>query len=413
MITPPLSRHIGKAEAVIELSARVGIRDINGWDQHHAHSNLARIHALLPPICNEQIMVSAVEQLGLTWVPMHNAAARDLEPATFTNGRPACFGTGGVITAFSPDFKVLPIKNGYVGHFFGGALVVTSDGRSIVGDVSSRYRELYQYYDFDLAAILKDAPFIDGVVVPIADDIRPLNFCHWLVDWLPRLGFLGAHAYKSSVYVVTTPLIAQFQRDTLRMCGIDESRVIALEDFQAVRARELLVPSDLRQMPHPIHQGAPWALSFLRSTVGFGSIMEVGHDVRRREKLYISRADATRRRVVNDQELSSALARFGYRTIQLSGLTIAEQAARFAYASHVISIHGAGLSNLVFCAPGTQVIEIFPASYGILSFAVIAASMECPYATYLADNPDARNAAQFDDAMIDVPRFLAACDGLL
>ena len=270
-----------------------------------------------------------------------------------------------------------------------------------------------EYYDFDAVTAIKEAPFIDGTVIPIADDIRPLNFCHWLVDWLPRLGFLGPTAYKPSVYVLTTPLVANFQRDTLRMCGFDESRVIALEDFHAVRARELLVPGDLREIPHPIYKGAPWALSYLRSTIGLSSIMQVSGDLRRREKIYVSRSDATRRRIVNDAELAAALARFGYRRIELSGLSLAEQVTRFAYASHIISLHGAGLSNLALATPGTQVIEIFPERYGLLSFAVIAASMSCPYATYIADKTVPAAITQFDDVEVDVTRFLDACGHLI
>ncbi len=411
--TAPLHPRFGKADAVWELATRSCIPIANRWDPSVVPSILEQIRARLSPVGNEGITISTAEQLRLKWAPIHSPTVRSLIPAVFTNGRPTCFGDGRAITAFSPGFKVLSIPDGYVGHFFGATLAISSDGRSIVEDVSSRYCGLYHYYDFDAATVLKEAPFIDGIVIPIADDIRPLNFCHWLVDWLPRLEFLGSRAYQPSVYVVTTPLIAEFQRDSLKMCGFDESRVIALDEYHAVRARELLIPGDLRQIPHPIFKGAPWAVSFLRSTVGMRSIMEVGETSRRREKLYISRADATRRRIVNDPELAAALAKFGYRVIELSSLSLAEQVSRFAYATHIIGLHGAGLSSLVFSAPGTQVIEIFPQRYGKLSFAVIAAAMECPYATYIADTTVAAANTQSDDVEVDVSRFLQSCGHLI
>ncbi len=413
MNAAPLHPQFGKADAVLELGARVGLKVANPWHSAAVPDILRQIRTLLSPTSNGQIVVSSAEELSLGWTPIHYPTRRDLTPAVFTNGLPDCFGTGGRITAFSPEFKVLSVPNGYFGHFFGAPMVLASDKRTIVRDVSSHYSDLYQYYDMDAAGILDAAPFIDGTVIPISDDIRPLNFCHWLVDWLPRLAFLGARATLSSVYVVTTPLIAKFQRDSLRMCGFDESRVIALDEYQAVRARELLVPSDLRAIPHPIHKGAPWALSWLRSTVGLGSVMEVGDDLRRREKIYVSRSDASRRRIVNDAEFATALARLGYRRIELAGASLAEQVTAFAYASHIISLHGAGLSNLAFAAPGTQVIEIFPERYGILSFAVIAASVQCPYATYIADRTVAGENTQSDDVEVDVARFLSACGELL
>lgn len=413
MNTALLPQSLGKGDAVFKLGNLAGLPDANGWDASTVPSTLAQISASLPPLRNEQMVVSDAEELALKWTPIHHANARGLMPPIFTNGRPTCFGSVLNINAFSPEFKVLTVQNGYIGHFFGAALVVASDGHSIVEDVSSRYAGLYQYYDFDAASLLKEAPFIDGIVVPIADDIRPLNFCHWLVDWLPRLGFLGPLAHDPNTYVVTTPLIAKYQRDSLRMCGFDESRVIALDNFRAVRARELLVPSDLKIIPHPIYKGAPWALSYLRSTVGLGSIMETGGGVRRHEKLYISRADASRRKIVNDEEFAAALLNFGYRAIELSHISLAEQVAHFAYASHVISLHGAGLSNLAFATPGTKVLEIFPQRYGTPAFAVIAGSVGCSYATYIADMTVDRAVAQFDDVKLDVSHFLEVCGHLI
>jgi capsular polysaccharide biosynthesis protein len=413
MNTAPLHPEFGKADAVQELGARAGVPVVDRWNSATVPATLAKIRAALPPFGNEQFVMSGASELGLKYLPIHGGAARKLPRARFLNGRPECFGTAETMTAFSPEFKALSVPGGYIGHFFGAALVLTSDGRTIVDDVSSRYGGLLQYYDMDMTSLLKAAPYIDGTVIPIADDIRPLNFCHWLVDWLPRLSFLGSRATTSSVYVVTTPLIAKFQRDSLRMCGFDESRVIALNEYQAVRARELLVPSDLRDIPHPIYKGAPWALSWLRSTVGLGSVMEADQDARRHEKLYVSRADAMRRRVANDAELAAALERFGYRRIELSGASLAEQATRFAYASHIVSLHGAGLSNLAFSMPGTRIIEIFPERYGTPAFYVIAASMECPYSTYIADQTVAGVNTQADDVVIDVGHFLRICGDAL
>jgi capsular polysaccharide biosynthesis protein len=409
----PLPRDHGKAEAVVEVARRAGIPVANGWDSRGVPDLLERARAAVPPIRNQQIAEAEASSIGLQWIPVHHANTRALTPAIFTNGQPDCFGGRSVINAHSPDYAVLSIPNGYVGHFFGCCTALARDGRTAVRDVSSFYSGLRGYYDFDMAAILDEAPFVDGTVVQIADDIRPLNFCHWLIDWLPRLEFLGPIAHRGSTYVATTPLIAEFQRESLRMCGFDDSRIIALDEYSAVRARDLLVPSDLRDIPHPIHKGAPWALSYLRSTVGLESATTAGLDLTQREKIHVSRADASRRRIANDAELSAALARFGYRTIQLSGLPLAEQAAWFAKASHVVGLHGAGLSNLAFVRPGTTVIEIFPRRYGLLSFAVLAASLECRYATYIADRTVPHEVSQFDDSEIDVERFLDACGHLI
>ncbi len=44
-------------------------------------------------------------------------------------------------------------------------------------------------------------------------------------------------------------------------------------------------------------------------------------------------------------------------------MSVTEQASCLASAEIVVAPHGAGLTNLVFCNPGTKVIEIFSPSY--------------------------------------------------
>lgn len=68
---------------------------------------------------------------------------------------------------------------------------------------------------------------------------------------------------------------------------------------------------------------------------------------------------AQRRRISNIPELVMAVgSKFSVRYVDLANLGILEQAALFHTAKTIIAQHGAGLSNLVFCRKGAQVIEI-------------------------------------------------------
>jgi capsular polysaccharide biosynthesis protein len=57
------------------------------------------------------------------------------------------------------------------------------------------------------------------------------------------------------------------------------------------------------------------------------------------------------------------LEKFGFRSVKLETMSVAEQAACLAAAKVVVAPHGGGLTNLVFCSPGTKVIEIFSPLY--------------------------------------------------
>ena len=62
------------------------------------------------------------------------------------------------------------------------------------------------------------------------------------------------------------------------------------------------------------------------------------------------------RKIMNSDELVLALK--GWETVALEKMTIREQMKTFAEATHIVAAHGAGLVNLLWCKPGTKVIEI-------------------------------------------------------
>jgi len=78
----------------------------------------------------------------------------------------------------------------------------------------------------------------------------------------------------------------------------------------------------------------------------------------RQAKIYIRRQGA--RRVGNVQQVESFLTHHGFTMVSLEGMPFAEQIDLFASAAFVIGAHGGGLANLLFCAPGTRVLEFSP-----------------------------------------------------
>jgi hypothetical protein len=74
--------------------------------------------------------------------------------------------------------------------------------------------------------------------------------------------------------------------------------------------------------------------------------------------IYIARRQ--NRRVLNQTELDPFLKRNGFLQYFLEDLSIDAQIDLFRHAAWVIGPHGAELGNLLFCAPGTKVLELSP-----------------------------------------------------
>jgi capsular polysaccharide biosynthesis protein len=406
---PRLPPYTGKTDAVRKLADTFAVPDVNPWGENVGDA-LDEISRRADRPAESDLKIASVSQGGCKEDLFVAAYARRLEAPMHLSTRPDCFPAAGGSNAYSPDVKLLRIPNGLFWNFAESSVVLTASGTAIVKEYSSRYTPLVHFYDVDPKAHFRDSIEVEGDAVVLCDDIRPLNFCHWLVDWLPRLAFLGAQCRRSNCYVITTPITTAFQRESLEMCGFDMARVIQVKNFQAVRARNLLITSDIRRVPHPAFKAAPWAIAYLQSTIGRAALVQSNIlTTESPKKIFISRADASGRRITNENELYGVLRAAGYVRIVLSDLSFADQVALFSRATHVVAMHGAGLSHVVFFAGYATVLEIFAQTYGTPAYYVLTAGLENRHATYVTGRVVAQSRSQLDDVTIDVPNFIEVC----
>lgn len=76
--------------------------------------------------------------------------------------------------------------------------------------------------------------------------------------------------------------------------------------------------------------------------------------------------------MVNEDEVICCLEKYNIVPICLEDWTVAQQIQLFASAKVIVGPHGAGLANLAFCQPGTQVIEIFHAQHVVPTYWMIS-----------------------------------------
>lgn len=101
------------------------------------------------------------------------------------------------------------------------------------------------------------------------------------------------------------------------------------------------------------------------------------------KNIYISRRDSKLRPLNNEHIIEDFLIRKNFHIVTLSELKIQEQIQIFLGAENIIGIHGAGFSNIIFCNPGVNIIEIFPPNYFNPSFFQRAINAGHNYAAYV------------------------------
>jgi hypothetical protein len=185
-----ISADEGKVEAVQKLAARAGLAGVDAEGDKVADS-IAAIGRALGRLSNPQ--VEFAEGAAIPGATAHEVVAKSfrvLPPPLHLSGMPACFAEGSP-NAHSPNFSFLEVPGGNFCHYRDGPLVVAPGGDLVARDYSSRYAGLVHFYATPLRRVLADSVRIDGTVLVLADDVRPLNYCHWIVDWLPRLLSVG------------------------------------------------------------------------------------------------------------------------------------------------------------------------------------------------------------------------------
>jgi capsular polysaccharide biosynthesis protein len=89
-----------------------------------------------------------------------------------------------------------------------------------------------------------------------------------------------------------------------------------------------------------------------------GPIIEAQKPRKAERRLYLSRGDVSVRRILNEAEVVKLFEQQGFETVTVGGMSVADQIALFSSASHLVSAHGAGLSNVIFMDETATVTEI-------------------------------------------------------
>ena len=182
------------------------------------------------------------------------------------------------------------------------------------------------------------------------------GYFHWTTEGLTRLEGVEQYSERTGrrPTLVLGPDPPSFQVESLRLLGYDESDWIEW-DGRATTVERFVVPS-MRRGTRGSEAGLVahrWLRDRLRSAVA----ERVDSD-RFASRVYVSRADADRRRVTNEADVMEVLAEYGFEAYQLGEMSFVENVALFAGADVVVAPHGAGLTNLLY-AEDASVVELF------------------------------------------------------
>jgi capsular polysaccharide biosynthesis protein len=119
---------------------------------------------------------------------------------------------------------------------------------------------------------------------------------------------------------------------------------------------------------------------------------------------------------VQEPELWPWLEQRGFVRIDAGTFSVQEQIDLFHNAEVVVAPHGAALTNITFCRPGTRVLEMFAANYVHLGLWTIADAAGLEYRYLVADGdhrPGRPMHGNYTDVSIPVRRVQETIEKML
>jgi capsular polysaccharide biosynthesis protein len=196
------------------------------------------------------------------------------------------------------------------------------------------------------------------------------GYFHWFADALPRLWAIGKRINDLVLLLPNQYKDIEFVNTSLKLFA--PLNVEFMQPDNATWCRRLFVPTHTAPSGHYNEE----LIRGVRQLI----LDRAGSKQKGEPRIYISRGRAARRKIVNEADVIKILSQFGFRVVYPEDLSLTEQVRMFSGARYLVSNHGAGLTNMLFMSPGSNVLELRHRTDGINNcYFTMAAALELNY----------------------------------
>jgi capsular polysaccharide biosynthesis protein len=213
---------------------------------------------------------------------------------------------------------------------------------------------------------------LGGVTLSLCTDWSA-NYGHVVFDAFSRVHLFdqAGYTWDDVSHVLIPELSSRGKQAMAERCGIPLDKAVTLGSSAVVECEELIAPT----FPGVRRNTPPWVAEFWQKKAP--NIEQKGR------RLFISRRGSART-LINEDALAPVLAEFGFETIVSSDRVIGD---RYPEAEIIIGPHGAALADILFCHPGSVLIELTPPGHIFPYYYTIADSVGMEYFSILGTYP--------------------------
>lgn len=173
------------------------------------------------------------------------------------------------------------------------------------------------------------------------------NYFHWMTDAITRL-HLARDFIQETVLILPESFKSDYYEFIFKCYGV--KKIFYTKPGIVLFAKRLILPEHTAPAGnyHPV---------LIRNAVDI-LLSKTSATVRPWNRIYISRKKATVRRVMNEWEVQNVLLALGFTIIYMEDLLMKDKIKLMQETMIVVSLHGAGLTNMMFMKPGTAILEL-------------------------------------------------------
>ena len=182
------------------------------------------------------------------------------------------------------------------------------------------------------------------------------DFIVWILPRICRILEMMDPANRKEAVVAYPLLEKSFEKNLLWMLGIGPEQLVDTRSTDIRPTADGMIycanEIDINWMDCSSHP-ADYTLTRKRFAINQQKVPET------RRRLYLRRNPARRRAFTNEEEVCGLLRKHRFEVLELGALSSEDQINLCSEASILFGIHGADLTNMLWCPAGATIIEIF------------------------------------------------------
>lgn len=291
------------------------------------------------------------------------------------------------VKSYHKKLKIKRIKNAFVtyeGLVIKNGFLVLGCAFNLIGIRDKTFFFQFWRLAFEKWLVSKFGSSIPSIIVdePIAViHSKWFNYGFWINSYVPRLLELKESRKPFKLMVPIHWENIPYVKEVLG--EIECERILVPKDHQ-VFTKEVLLP-ETRQWTASFDENR---IQLVRKTFIKIANRKVRHS-NFPKKIYLTRKNRGNRCAENEEEVMELLSKYGFKAVAFEDYTIWEQVKMMSDTTHFISIHGAGLTNLVFLPDGAHVLELVNRQYAqkeyTFPFWKLAQTVHVNYSILLCD----------------------------